>query len=177
MSLFPAEPRTRQVAHYVISHVQPSQLGATKLNKVMWKADVLHYRRYGKSVTGQTAYVRMPQGPVPNHMKEAIEELKAEQVIVERRVETIKGARREFVPVHRMEASDFSATEVEVLHEAIDVVCKMSARAASDDTHDALWEEIENGGQMPIRAAAVILGELEPGDFQWALSQSAAAAG
>ncbi len=53
MNLFKADHKTKTVIHYVISHTEPEKLGAVKLNKVMWRADVEHYRRYGKTITGQ----------------------------------------------------------------------------------------------------------------------------
>jgi len=37
----------------------------TKLNKLLWYADFLHYDIYSVSITG-TAYVPLPQGPVPD---------------------------------------------------------------------------------------------------------------
>ena len=167
--LFSADPKTTQVVLYIISHTQPSLLGATKLNKVMWRADVLHYRRFGKTITGQTSYIRMPQGPIPNFVSHAIAELKAANKILERPTETPVGTRREFVWIERLGATEFSAEEVETLHEAIDIVCMMSAGAASDRIHDALWEEFDDGEQVPVRAAAVTIGQLEPEDITWAM--------
>jgi hypothetical protein len=38
--------------------------GATKLNKALFLADMLHYRRYGEPVTGAT-YERLPRAPAP----------------------------------------------------------------------------------------------------------------
>ena len=169
--LFPADPGTTRVVHYIVSHTEPGQLGATKLNKVMWKADVLHYRRYGKSITGQMSYVRMPQGPVPNYVKDALDELKSQRKISEREAETPAGTRREFVWLERAPADGFSAQEIETLHDAIDAVCRHSASSASSHTHDALWEELADGEQMPIRAAAVSVGQLEPDDIAWALAE------
>lgn len=169
MSLFPVDPRTRDVVHYVVSHTAASKLGAVKLNKVLWRADVVHYRRHGRTVTGQSSYIRMPQGPVPNHITEVIKELKDQGKITERLAETPVGTRREFVWLERLSPVHFSGTEVEALHEAIDMVCMQAAARASDQTHDALWKEIPDGAQIPIRAAAVSIGELEPDDIAWAI--------
>ena len=170
IDLFGADVRTKNVVHYIIAHAAPSELGAVKLNKVMWRADVVHYRRYGKSITGQSSYVRMPQGPVPNFVADCLGELKASGLVAERLVETMRGQRREFVSLKRPSVTSFQATEVEALHEAIDMVCMLSASEASERTHDALWEEFEDGRQMPIRAAAVASGELEPDEIAWAIA-------
>jgi Protein of unknown function (DUF4065) len=140
---------------------------------VMWRADVIHYRRHGTTVTGQKSYIRMPQGPVPNFVHECLSELKAEGKIAEQTVETLSGVRRQFVWLEKRSAVDFAPTEVEVLHEAIDLVCAMTAARASEQTYDCLWDEIENGQQISVRAAAVQVTDLEPTDIEWALSQAA----
>ncbi|MBM3578327.1 MAG: DUF4065 domain-containing protein [Alphaproteobacteria bacterium] len=173
MTLFPADPRTKNIAHYVISHTRPPELGATKLNKVLWRADIIHYRRYGKTITGQSSYIRMPQGPVPNFINQVLDELKAEGSIVERPVDTRAGVRREFVWLKKPSASVFTSSEIEAIHEAISIVCAGSATEASNNTHDALWLEFADGQQMPIRAAAITVGNLDPEDIQWALEASA----
>ena len=56
--------RTKAVAHYIIS----------QLRKVMWAADVAFYRQFGRTITGQDSYLRMPYGPVPNGLAEAIQD-------------------------------------------------------------------------------------------------------
>ncbi len=172
MSLFPSDPRTKSVIHYIISHTTPEQLGATKLNKVMWRADVDHYKRYGTTITGQSSYIRMPQGPVPNYARESIDELKSEGKITERRGETPVGARREFVWLEKARAEEFTPAQIEVIQEAIRDICVVSAVKASNDTHDTLWDEIENGAQIPIKAASVSPANLEPDDIAWALKNA-----
>ena len=161
--------RTANVAHYIIAHTEPSKLGATKLNKVMWHADVLHYRRYGESVSGQASYVRMENGPVPNDIYPALDRLKAENKIYERREPTPVGYRREFFALERADASLFSPQEIETIHEAIGVIVPLSAKVASRKTHGPIWDELKNGEQMPIRAAAVIPSEVLPEDVKLAL--------
>ena len=170
MNLIPADPRTKAVVHYVISHTDPDKLGATKLNKVLWRADVEHYRRFGHTITGQMTYVRMPQGPVPNFVEEVLSELKAEKLIVERDGKAFDYARREFVWLDKARPTNFTAEQVEIILEAISTICKKTANAASDETHDALWGEIPNGQQMPVRAASVRPSQLNPSDIEWALA-------
>jgi len=169
-----SQRKTRRVAHYIISHTQPWQLGATKLCKVMWYADVLHYRRHGHSVSGQKSYVRMDNGPVPNDIYQALESLMKSKKIVERRTPTPVGDRKEFLHLERAEASWFSPEEVETLHESIDAIVPLSAKEASERTHGPIWEELANGEQMPIRAAAVIPSDVLPGDLAFALEHKAA---
>ena len=168
--LFTADPKTKAVIHYIISHAAPDRLGATKLNKVMWRADIRHYRQFGSAITGQTSYIRMPQGPVPNFAKESIEELKAEGRILERAVDTAVGNRREFVWIEKASPGLFTREQVEILQESIRMICRKPAVQASEETHDALWQEIENGDQIPIGAASVLIGQLDPSELNWALA-------
>lgn len=174
MAFHSVDDRLVHMIHYIVSNTEPSQLGATKLNKVMWKADVEFYRRYGKTISGQMSYIRMPQGPVPNDVNYAIENLKKDEKIAERRVATQVGVRREFVWIERASIGSLAAEEVEELHNAIKLVCPLSARQASDATHGPLWEEIEDGEQMPIRAASMVPDELTLEDIEWARAESGA---
>ncbi len=167
------QDKTEKVAHYIIAHTRSSQLGATKLCKVMWHADVLHYRRYGQTISGQRSYVRMDNGPVPNGIYKVLDSLKASKKIFERQIPTSAGNRREFLHVERPEASWFIPEEIETLHEAIDFFVRLSAQEASERTHGPLWDELLNGQQMPIRAAAVIPSNVLPEDIELALERKA----
>lgn len=169
-----SQEKTKRVAHYIISHTRPWQLGATKLCKVMWYADVLHYRRHGHSVSGQKSYVRMDNGPVPNGIFQVLESLVEGKKIIERRTATPVGDRKEFLHLERAEAAWFGPEEVETLHEAIDAIVPLSAREASKRTHGPIWEELPNGEQMPIRAASVIPSDVLPEDLEFAMARRTA---
>ena len=161
--------RTARVAHYIITHTRPEKLGAVKLNKVMWHADVLHYRRYGETVTGQISYVRMDMGPVPHDMRLILDELKTAGKIVEKKTPTPVGERREFVCLQRAKGDMFSALEIETLHEAMRDIVHLSAREASNRTHGPIWKVLDNGQDMPVQAAAVIPSEICPEDIEFAM--------
>src|ERR1700674_1295888 len=66
---------TKTVAHYVIARSVPEKLGATKLNKSMWIADVLSFLKTGRTISGQTSYKKLQYGPVPNNIVRYITEL------------------------------------------------------------------------------------------------------
>jgi Antitoxin SocA-like, Panacea domain len=53
------------LVHYVIWKCpDATTLGATKLNKILWFADAIHYLRTGQPVTA-ARYVEQQHGPVP----------------------------------------------------------------------------------------------------------------
>ena len=172
-----ASDKTGKVAHYIITHTEPAELGLTKLCEVMWHADVSHYRLYGRTITGQMSYERKDYGPVPNNLYAHLRELGSSQAVVERSKLLPTGMRRrEFIYVKPAKASWFSSEEIEMLHEAIAAVVPLSAQEASERTHGPLWEELEDGQQMSIRAASVISSEIRPEDVDWALKQVPATA-
>lgn len=171
-----ATDRTRLAAHYVIARAQPDRLGATKLNKVLWFADLASYRRTGRTITGQWSYEKRQFGPVPNGIFRELQRLETEGVIVTRRTPTPTGERKEFIWLARPQVSVFSAEEIDILNEAIGWVCDMhTAASISDATHDALWDEIEVGDQIPIGAASITPEPVTSDDIEWAREALAAA--
>ncbi|HXX79917.1 MAG TPA: Panacea domain-containing protein, partial [Thermodesulfovibrionales bacterium] len=52
--------------------------GATKLNKILFLADMNYYALHGKSITGST-YIHKPNGPVAKRMLPALHSLKKEK--------------------------------------------------------------------------------------------------
>jgi hypothetical protein len=79
------------VTHYIIARCDPTKLGATKLKKVLWFADVMYYRHHGRTITGVDNYVKRQFGPVQRTMLGVLDELKRHQKIAERPVETPVG--------------------------------------------------------------------------------------
>src|SRR5215831_1677028 len=73
--------RLAALAHYVIWRCNPAELGTVKLNKILWFADLEYYRRTGHTITGATAYTKLPHGPVAKGILEALDGLEAEDKI------------------------------------------------------------------------------------------------
>lgn len=163
-------------AHYVIRRTEPSELGATKLNKILWFADLEHYRQHGQTITGLSAYIRMPKGPVPDGIDRALKQLKDDGLVSERRSRVIDYDRREFVWLKEPNISMFTADEIDTLNVFIDIIRKQPAGFVSDVTHrDALWKVLENRDPMPVGAAAVIPRAPSPKELEWAQAHADAA--
>lgn len=160
--------KTKAAAHFVIAHTPPDQLGAVKLNKVLWYADIAAWKRRGETVTGSMEYVRLPNGPVPPAIDEALSQLKSEGAIAERPVRVFSHTRREMVWLERPNVSMLSAEDCELLLEAAEWIAPMTAGQISEITHTPLWEEQPNGQKMPVRAAAVTYREPDDDDVAWA---------
>ena len=161
--------RLASVTHYIIARCDPTKLGAIKLNKILWFADVVCYRRHGYTITGSDNYVKQQFGPVQKNMLGILDELKREGKIVERTSDTPVGFRREYVWLKEPDLTPFKADEIDVLNEVMDWICNgESARSVSDKSHDALWEETEIGELMPVRAGAVVPAEITIRAVEWA---------
>lgn len=168
-----AQPdRTQHVAHYIIARADPNKLGAVKLNKVMWFADLEAYRRFGRTVTGQVSYEKRQYGPVPNNIVKSIRRLEQADKIATRDVPTFGGTRREHVWLKKPDVTVFTPDEVDILNEAITWVCEShTAKSISHLSHDALWEAAEIGEQIPVGAAVVRADEVDKKDIDWALKE------
>lgn len=159
-----------KLVHYIVARARPDQLGATKLNKVLWFADLTYYRRYGRTISGASSYQKLQHGPVPNDVVRTVHLLKTEGKIAIRYADTPTGQRREFVWLEQPALDAFEAEEIDVLNEAIDWVCQNhSATSISALTHDALWQEIDMGSQIPVGAASVVADEVGDDDIEWAV--------
>ncbi len=167
MSNHPYE-RLAALTHYVIARTPPDQLGATKLNKILWWVDCESYRRWGRSLSGLESYLRLQNGPVPIGGREAIAVLKARAAIAEQSVPTPAGNRRQFYSLSEPPVSVFSAEEIDLINQVINSVCRMTAVEASDASHDVLWEETPQFAQMPVSAGSVAVRETRPDDLAWA---------
>lgn len=159
------------VTHYIIARCPPDKLGATKLNKVLWFADVFYYRRHGRTITGVDNYMKQQFGPVQRNLLGVLGELKTAGKIVERAGETPVGPRREYVWIKEPDLTQFKADEIDTINGVMDWICNSeSAKSISDKSHDALWDETEIGAPMPVRAGAVFPAEITPEAVEWAKS-------
>jgi hypothetical protein len=161
--------RLAEVAHYVIAHCPPDKLGATKLNKVLWYADVLFYREHGRTITGADTYEKRQFGPVPFGIYPTLRALEQAGAIKVRMTPTPAGARREFVWLTPPPVDKFTVEEIETLRDIMAAICDgHSAASISDLTHDALWDETEIGQPMSVKAGSIFPAEITPEAMNWA---------
>jgi len=67
----------KRLVHYICSVADQDQLGAIKLNKILWFADAMAFARDGQSITAAT-YMKQKFGPVPRPMVPAMDALEKE---------------------------------------------------------------------------------------------------
>jgi Protein of unknown function (DUF4065) len=164
-----ASNRLAALAHYVIWKCDPADLGSVKLYKILWFADLEHYRRTGRTITGATAYTKLQFGPVPKGIMQALGTLDDEGKIAKSTENYFGRPKTMFMSLSQPDLHPFEADEIAIVDMIAEVICKdHTAASISDLTHDALWSETELGADMAIGPASVIEGEATPDDLDWA---------
>lgn len=161
-------PRLVPVLHYVIARSQGAEFGAVKINKAVVAADRESFRRFGCTITGAESFQKQQLGPVPNGVLRALKELRAAGAISKQSVLTPVGVREGYTSQAEPDLSSFSAREIDVLNLAIASLERLSANEASEQTHDALWDEVEMFGQIPVKATAFPPSQIDEETLAWA---------
>jgi hypothetical protein len=163
--------RLADLAHYIIWRCDPSELGATKLNKICWYADLNAYRQLERTVTGADRYKRLQFGPVPKGIHLVLEALEHEGKIARAEENYFGKPKRMFMALTRPNLGAFTPEEIAIVDAVAEFIChKHTATSISLASHDALWEEAELGSDILVAAGAVIPGEATAEDIEWARS-------
>jgi hypothetical protein len=162
--------KLRELTHYVCWKCDdPSNLGATKLNKVLWLSDIMSYRLHGEPITGAT-YVKRQFGPVPKMMLTVRRDLVSSGAVYER-IDAIGGLEGvHFIALSKPKTEMFSPREMEIVDAVIDDICNNhTAASISAFSHDVVWHAARIGEEIPYFAwLASTPGELTAEDFAWA---------
>jgi hypothetical protein len=161
--------RLPDLLHYVIAICDPSALGATKLNKICWYSDLEAFRLYGRTISGADRYRRMPHGPTPTGAHFILQNLQRDGKIAISEQNYYGRPKTMYMSQRRPNLTAFSAEEIAIVDLIANIICsKHTATSISLASHDALWEEIELGEDIPVAAASVISGEITAEDLDWA---------
>jgi uncharacterized phage-associated protein len=160
--------RLDKIIHYVIGVVPPDQLGSTKLAKMLWFADVEHYRLTGHTLSHADEYKKKDQGPLHADFYGAVDRLKKSGAIADRSSQTWAGVRREFLWLTQPDMTEFNGQELATLHSVIEQIRPLTAKQASDLSHVEPWHSAYHNERLPVAAAAVQFGEVDEDDLAWA---------
>jgi len=149
--------RLAAVAHYVIAKTDPGKLGYIKLNKILWYADLEHYRWHGETITGLRQYSRMPLGPVSRDIFQAVARLVKDGKVAEQAVKVGDSTRREMVSTVPPDVAMFSDEQIDILNQMMNIIAPLTASQLSHMTRvDPLWNELKNNDAMSIATGSVI---------------------
>jgi hypothetical protein len=168
--------KLESVMHYIIWRCQdPTMLGATKLNKILFYADVCSYLETGESITG-VSYIKRQFGPVPNQRDFFSAR---DRLVQDKKIAVTKDlyhglSQYQFVALKKPDISMLSSDEVSILDIMTEEICQRHpATSISEKTHNIIWEAAEIGEEIPLFAAfASRFGEITEEDVQWAKSEA-----
>jgi len=138
----------RKLIHVFKFFCYNSRIYKTKLNKLLFYADYLHYRDYGVSITG-LRYAHAPFGPVPNNFEtwlvassKWIEEIESEEVYFDENVgET-------FMSDDPPDMNVFQPSEIKVLQSIKEKFLGFSCREITNYSHDEIGYKNTKDGEL-----------------------------
>ncbi len=155
--------RVAAAVHYVIAQANSSKLGHVKLNKILWCADLEHYRWHGVTITGLQHYLRTLHGPMCQDIVRAVGRLAREGKVEERTVTVADYTRRQMVSLQHPDISMFTDAQIGILNQMVDVIVPLTATQLSRmNRDDPLWNELENNETMPVATGSIVTPLLEP---------------
>jgi len=166
--------KLKAVVHYICARCRPdpSNLGATKLHKILWYADGQTYTRLGRAIVGED-YTRQPHGPMSVHLDSAIRELEREGLLATRMVAFQGKQKREYIASGVPDVSFLDQREMRILDEAIrNITQDHTASSISEKSHDHLWEIARVGERIPYQQQLLTrFVPLTEEDQQWIRSE------
>ena len=140
------------VVHYAGSEFGPEALGNTKLHKILYFSDMLHYLDMGGPLTGAD-YQRQRFGPTARHLTWGLRELEAEGRIEVRTRNYYGYAKSEYLAQSAPTETRLSAVQIDLIRQMVRFVCARTAAEISDFSHDDVWSSVPMGQRIPYYAA------------------------
>ncbi len=127
---------------------------ATKLNKILYFCDFAHVSRTGDPISG-FEYQKLPHGPAPRALVPVRDRLIADGTLSVRVTTDAFGFNNHiFSTSRRADLEVFSDAERETIDSVVNAIVAMSARQASDLSHeDAGWQMVRLNETIPYSAA------------------------
>lgn len=107
----------------------------TKLNKLLWYSDFLHFHRESVSISG-AKYVHLTYGPVPDNYDFCLSLLTQDQTLI--REEVLVGpdtVREELIATRSYDPEVFSASAIETMEAVLNKLGKHTSKVLSDLSH------------------------------------------
>jgi len=169
------QEKLSHVVHYICYQCRddPSKLGATKLNKVLWFAEMFSYKHSGVPITGE-AYMKMQFGPVSMHLPQVLSNLESSGLL------TIDKSEEDFETTlyyaRKGPKEDvLSVREMNIINSQIEHICdEHTATSASEKSHDEMWRIAQMHEILPYAAAVVSFAPVTDDLYEWARQESAA---
>lgn len=148
--------KTAELILLVAKHTENDPTsGSTKLNKILYFAEVSHLRRTGSPITA-SVYQKQPHGPTLRRMQPFIRDLESDGAVKEIEEDYFGFAQKKLVPLREPDLSEFSAEEIESVLDMVRQFWGKSAKEVSDISHDDPgWRAVDIGDTIPLELAFV----------------------
>ena len=129
-------------------------IGATKLNKILFYSDFAAYLKLGKPITGQD-YFALQTGPAPKRLLPVREDMEERGEITLCNVQITEDyCQQLIVPQRTSDLSDFTAEEIAIVHQMMVRFFWKSAKATSEESHKFIgWIAAELHETIPYSSA------------------------
>ena len=134
----------------------PEDLGAVKLNKVLYYPDMVGYAHNCQAVTGAT-YRKRPNGPTTDQLLFTLRDMERAGEIEVRSVDYHGYTKKEYIALVEEPQGLLNEAEQAILDDVIEFVCRLNtAQSISDYSHKLPWEMAEMGGEIPYHTAILL---------------------
>ena len=157
------------LAFHLVNLAPNQQLDSRKLGHMLWRAEVLHYRRYGVTLSGIHAYQRAPDGPRPYRYFEALARLR-DNGRVQLEIKGRSCVNVIAVPIPIAALPGLSEHEWKTISDTLESLLPLSIEEVRAKVCDVLWEQVSDGAAMSVRAAAAIPERITDDIVAWARS-------
>ena len=142
--------------------------GATKLNKILFFSDFLAFKKFGKSVSGQT-YRKLDFGPAPTRMQEVRDELIRDGDAARQKTELEGFFQDRLIHLRDPHLEAFSSEEIALVEEMIALLRNKSATEVSEFSHRFIgWQVARIGEEIPYETVWISSRELTDAEQQHA---------
>lgn len=143
------KPRLEKVANYILFFAKAANPLKTRMNKLLFYCDFLHFKRTGFSVSGCN-YRAIQMGPVPSHFRELFGLLESEQYIhIEEEMFDHGGIGERFMPARAFEERWFSTEELQSMEDTLQAFEGVRTRQIIASSHEErAW--LENQEQRSL---------------------------
>jgi hypothetical protein len=156
---------------YICATADPHRLGAVKLNKVLYFADMIWYALTGMPITG-AGYRKRPNGPTTDNVLPALRELQRSGAIEIEEIDYYGYRKKVYRATEAPDKSHFADEEISLIDDVIQFVCyNNTAKTISEFSHNRAWEMAEFGAEIPYHTAfALFPSEVSEETIEWAVS-------
>jgi Antitoxin SocA-like, Panacea domain len=145
--------RLRELILFIAERCQDDPtFGATKLAKILFRADFISFARYGESITN-TSYQKLPHGPVPTAVASVRGEMLEKGEIVMTKEGYSPYLRDRVIPLREANLDGFKARDIALIDGVIEMFHAASASDISRFSHDKAWQAARDYETIPYEAA------------------------